>query len=147
MTPNQQPNRPATEGPAERHARLDAWLDQHHARCLWSRTLSYNRGKEVEVECYRVQAGLVLVLRYADGWDLFTAMDTLDAKATLHDADIRLGIHPATMPADVHVGRTFSVDGPPTMCRLEVPERVVPLTDDEAVGLALALLAASQERP
>jgi hypothetical protein len=73
---------------ANRHAALDEWLDKYNARCLWSKTVVPKHG--IDIECYRVGTSLVLVMRYHDGWDLFTASQSNKIDETLADAERRI---------------------------------------------------------
>lgn len=74
---------------------LDEWLDKHHAKLLWTARITETYGvlgKHV-LECWRINAAPLLVVRYnggLEGWDVYTSHGGNDVKTTLEDAESRL---------------------------------------------------------
>lgn len=67
---------------------LEAWLTEHNAREAWHAVAPQGAA----VACYVVGTSTVIALLrpVPRGWDLYTALDTIDIAATLADAHARV---------------------------------------------------------
>ena len=88
-------------GESGRHTmkRLDDWLAQHNARCLWQRQVE-NVGW---VDCFQIGRSIAHVVRYRrddagpfDGWDIYVAAapNTNSIDETFALAEVSLGLRP-----------------------------------------------------
>jgi hypothetical protein len=73
---------------------LQAWLDQHEARCVWQVPLGPARNPTAYVESWHAHGHGFIVTVFADnkGWDIYTSCDSYSVPATLYDAEVRLKI-------------------------------------------------------
>jgi hypothetical protein len=80
---------------------LQAWLDNHGARCMWQtpreekpRNAEWDWSPQAYIECWIVGTRQCILIVYANkgGWNIFTDVNTPRVDETLADAERRCGL-------------------------------------------------------